>query len=203
MIKKKIFAMYFLAIVILLVSCQKRGAVYDESLPDDMNPYSGIALSEFSASYVEKYWNNRKFHLGKIRMELDDDLKGMVYAEFADSMNGAPSVVEIAIDTIGMKVVQLSELGKGSKIDPGMIHIENWKVDSQEAILLAKEEITKKYHISRIDSIHVDTNNASISKRDSWSIVVSSNAGRYFAYIDVLSKDITVGKVTEYNQNDD
>jgi len=105
------------------------------------NKLSAKELIDISNSYVDKYWDNRTYHIGKISMLLDENLEGKVEIWYKDDKidkNGIPSIITVEIDTKKNKILRIINQERNSKIVPGKINIDKFSIDSTDVIDVAK-----------------------------------------------------------------
>ncbi|MGA8942583.1 MAG: hypothetical protein WB502_07665, partial [Thermoactinomyces sp.] len=144
--KIKVLAIFFTALFIglalflfnLLLGGRK---TLNENIPDNKN--SAKELVKIAAPYVQEYWDDRKYYIGEIIMELNNNQEGKVEIWYKDDRGEGseevPNILTVSFDTKKNKILEIIEQPRDSKIEPGKINIEDWPIDSNEAIQIAKD----------------------------------------------------------------
>jgi hypothetical protein len=124
----------------LLTGCANPKQI-NETIPADVNTAREVV--QVVAPYVQDYWDGEGYHLGSIEMvDQNAEQQGEVRLTYADESDpDAPEVIEVVADTAQHKIVQIQKLGASSKIDPGKIAFDQWKLDSSEALEVAKTAV--------------------------------------------------------------
>jgi hypothetical protein len=152
----------------IITSCQKAVSVIDKDIPSHI--VSVKEIERLVAPYVNQYWEGREYHLGAIYMFLNENLEGEVSLTYADeSSTTSPNVIAVTVDTIENKIVNIKKMGSNSKLDPGRIDFNQWKIDSDEAFRIT-ESIFKAQNGFRYDEIIIRTNNIYLHDNEVWKI---------------------------------
>lgn len=119
----------------------------NEDLPDNLN--SGKSLAEYAVNVIETDCG-KKFDIGSVYMIVDSELKGEVEVTLVEKEQKKPMLVYVNFDTKSNKLLDFKYADWHSKLDPGIINIQNWKIDYAEAF-----EISKEFH-SKTDGFRYD-----------------------------------------------
>lgn len=123
--------------------------------------------------HVKEYWGTGAFHLGSVIMKLDEEQRGEVKLKFADESSAeTPNVIEVIVNTAEHKIVGIEELGSGSDVNPGKIELAQWKVDSVEAVELAKKELEYPAEFKPDQLMILSDNKGEFHKGDVWMITM-------------------------------
>lgn len=115
----------------IITSCQNAVSVINKDIPN--HSVSVKEIERLVGPYVKQYWEDREYHLGAIYMFLNENLEGEVSLTYADeSSTSSPNVIEVTVNTIESKIVSIEKMGNNSKLDPGRIDFNQWKIDSYE-----------------------------------------------------------------------
>ncbi|MEX1029269.1 MAG: PepSY domain-containing protein [Paenibacillaceae bacterium] len=149
--------------------------------------------------YVNDYWGNREYHVGKVSMILDKKGEGRVTISYVDKKD-PPNVVNVYIDSKQKKILNLRSLNREDKADPGEINIYEWTVDSDLAIDITKELFKSETNFE-IDKILAQTNNNFIKSPEVWEIKLINTKDKmtYWSTIDPYSGEVigSGGKTTK------
>lgn len=184
-----------LMLCFILSACGAQSTI-DQPIPLDV--VTAKEIEKLATPYVQSYWKNRKFHLGSINMILDGDQHGDVRLTYADeSSEIAPHVVQVIVNTASHKIIDLLPLGADSKIDPGRIDFASWKIDSQDALLLAKESFGYPSDF-KPDSLLIYSNNNFPPEDHSWLVTFQDQKKDevHSCFINVFTGEVT-SKETE------
>lgn len=127
----------------------------NEELPANMT--SSASMAEYARNIVEEDWG-KEFEIGSVRMTLDLELKGEVKVTLVEKDKKKPMIVFVDFDTKNNKLLRFNYAGRDSKLHPGFIDIQNWKIDYAEAIEIAKE-LHSKTEGFRYDDITIESCN--------------------------------------------
>lgn len=149
--------------------------------------------------YVNSYWRNKKYFVGEIFMKLDSNLEGEVIIWYKDDIkdrNGVPNIITLDIDTKKKKIISITKQERNTKIEPGKINIENWAVDSDEAVEIAKQAFkdTEDFDFTKV---FLNANNLYGDAIETWdlSFYNEKNNKAYVLKIDAYSGEIYKKKV--------
>lgn len=137
-------------------------------------------LVSIGKPYVDRYWNGRKYYIGEIIMELDNNLKGSVeiwYKDDRKNAEGVPNIITLEINTKSKKVVRIIEQERNSKIVPGNININKWLIDSEEAINIAKQQLNSVREF-KFSSAYITANDIYLDGKETWNIVFFNNINK-------------------------
>lgn len=168
--------------------------------PIDNNIVSAKQIEEYLASIsseIDKFAKN-DLTIGYIEMKLDNTYKGKVAVTLSQADSKRPTVIQVHFDTNSSVLEKIQYIGKSSKLYPGVIHIENWVIDSTDAIIIAKNffssnEFTEKF---RFDEILLNTYNDTLvdftGNTEKLCIYITDNVNgiRYEAKLDPYSGNI-------------
>lgn len=183
-----------LGVMILLgIYFTGNGEIIDEDIPSDMINAKELVIA--SKPYVEKYWNNRDYHIGEISMQLDSNYEGEVeiwYKDNEKNKNNVPNLITVNINTKENKIDRIISQERDTKIVPGEIDIENWNIDSTDAIDIATKQIKKSDSNFTFDYIYINGNNNYRDGVEVWNITLFNTiTGKaYITKIDVYTGEI-------------
>ena len=108
-----------------------------------------IGSEVVSAKQIETYLSNEvqrinKFSkydltIGSIDMKVDSEHRGEVTVIFVEKDNKNSKVIFAYLDTQKGMFYKFQDMGRESKLYPGIIHLQEWKIDSTEAVRISKE----------------------------------------------------------------
>ncbi|MBR5542607.1 MAG: hypothetical protein IKU65_00735, partial [Oscillospiraceae bacterium] len=83
-----------------------------------------------------------------------------------------------------------------SKLDPGIINIQNWKIDYAEAIEISEEFYSETDGFT-YDSVQINTCNSHKDKPEDWFVVLNDDQSkkRYYTRIDPYTGEIFVHSI--------
>jgi hypothetical protein len=168
--------------VMLLASCGYKDKDYNLDIPDNT---SSEKLIDIANEVVSDYWKGKNYHVGEVIMEVNRQYEGKVRIKYADeSNNSSPHVIEVIFNTSNNKLEKIKYLGNDSKVDPGIVLIDEWNFNSNEALDIALEVYGDKE--DNFDSIYIKTNNV----RNYWVVLFFKNNIRYFVEVDPYSGEV-------------
>lgn len=146
---KKTFIYFILLIILLSIFLYLRNSNQEE-----IN--SNLILKENTLNeivnqvspYVTKYYGNSNYHLGKIAFSGDDQLKGELRLTFARTTSKKLEPVEVLVNTFTNKIINLESIGNEENLDPGEIFYKKWKVDYNDAYVIAKKSFVKDFNLN-------------------------------------------------------
>lgn len=142
----------------------------NEDIPD--KKISAKDLVELAKPYVDKYFQEKDYYIGEINMDLDKNLEGVVqiwYKEKQQNHKKVPNIVTIEIDTKNKRILSIIDQVDDSKIEPGIINIEEWSIDSSDAIELAKK-IYKNYNDFDFTTVYLSGTQILENGPEKWKI---------------------------------
>jgi hypothetical protein len=151
------------ALLLTLVSCQSTMTDLNVTVPKASN--TAFELIEFVEPYFAKEAGDN-FLIGGIWMFLEKDLNGKVEFTFVE---GKSNVYIANIDTVKQKLVNIKYLGNDSKINPGSLSINEWKIDSDVAIKIALKAFNNIRDF-KYDKVIIHTNNNYHKKIELWEV---------------------------------
>ncbi len=156
----------FIVCLFLLSSCTRTEIVINEDIPE--NTMTAKELVTVADSYIKKHYKKEKYYIGKIIMKLDQSFKGKIVLTYS-TLTKSPHIIEVSLDTTIKKILTTRYVGKDSKIDPGFININKWKIDIDEAINLGLK-FFEIYPDFKYDSVLVKTSNYFRGDMEVWDI---------------------------------
>ncbi len=163
----------------------------NEDLPDNLN--SAKSMAEYAINTAEEDFD-KKFEMGSVYMILDSDSKGEVQVTLVEKDKKKPMIVFVYLDTKINKLLRLEYAGWDSKLHPGFIDIQNWKIDYAEALEISKEFYSKTAGF-RYDDVIIETCNPYPSEDEDWedwSVVFRDyqNRKNYYTRIEPYTGEI-------------
>lgn len=151
-------------------------------------------LVNLAKPHVDKYWGQRKYYIGKISMNLDKNLEGTVeiwYKDDQEDRNGVPNIITVEIDTKEKKILRIVKQERNTKIEPGNINIENWSVDSNDTIDIARSTFADVKDFD-FTLAYLSGNNLSKGGRETWdlSLFNENSKSAYYLEIDAYSGEV-------------
>jgi hypothetical protein len=166
----------------ILTSCVYKDKNYNQDIPDNS---SSEKLIDIADQVVSDYWKGKNYYVGEVIMEVNRQHEGKVRIRYADeSKDYNRHVIEVIFDTLNNKLEKIKYLGSDSKVDPGILLIDEWSVNSNEALEIALGIYGDKE--DNFDSIYLKTNNL----RNYWVVLLFKNNIRYFVEVDPYSGEI-------------
>jgi len=135
-----------------------------EDIPDNLN--SGKSLAEYALNIIEEDFG-KEFEMGSVYMILDSESKGEVEISLVEKDNENPMIACVQFDTKNNKLLHFEYEGRDSKLHPGFIDIQNWKIDYAEALEISKEFYSKTEGF-RYDDVIIRTCNSHPSEDEDW-----------------------------------
>lgn len=172
---------------LMLVGC---GAI-DADIPADVDAVKEIV--PLVEPHVKEYLGTEEFHLGSVIMKLDGEQQGEVKLKYADESSAdAPNVIEVTVNTAEHKIIGIEELGAESDVNPGEIKVAEWKVDSTEAVELAKKELEYPAEFKPDQLTILSDNSGEFHKGDVWMITLVDKKQNlvHDVVIDVMTGDV-------------
>lgn len=126
--------------------------------------------------------------LGSIEMEIDREHRGEVEVEFAEQNSDNPKIFKAALNTREGMLYEFTDWGRESKLYPGIIHLQNWNIDSTDAVRIS-EEFFRAEKDFRYDKIGLRSSDnfsiGDVANPERWSVYLSDykNKIRYKAEI--------------------
>ena len=194
--KNKVFAAIVsvgLCLLVLFLCIYMRQTHYEinEEIPDGLN--SGKSLAEYALNIVE---NNcgKEFETGSVYMILDPQSKGELEVTLVEKNKKKPMLAYVKFDTKSNKLLYFKYVGWDSKLHPGFIDIQNWKIDYAEALEISKEFHSKTEGFRYEDVIIKTCNSHPFEDEDweDWSVVFRDfrNGKNYETRIDPYTGEI-------------
>lgn len=179
--------------VLILSSCKyeyifKPYNEINEDIPDNLT--SSASMAEYARNIVEKDCD-KEFNVGSVYMILDSELKGEVRVTLVEKKQKKPLLVYVDFDTKNNKLLSFKYVSWHSKLDPGLINLQNWKIDYAEAI-----EISKAFYSEtdgfRYDDILIETINSFPATDEDWSVAFRDFQSKrnYNTHIDPYTEEI-------------
>lgn len=167
--KNKVFASIVTVALCMLVlsSCTYMLRPHNErneELPDNLN--SGKSIAEYALNIVEDDCG-KEFEIGSVYMILDSESKGEVEVTLVEKGKKKPMISYVKFDTKSNKLLYLKYAGWDSKLHPGFIDIQNWKIDYAEALEISKEFYSKTAGF-RYDDVIIRTCNSYPFEDEDW-----------------------------------
>lgn len=172
-----------LLIIIMLTSCNYK---IEEELPEDL--YSAFQLLPLANELAEKYSKNKEYHLGDVRMVLSNDHRGDVEFTYIHSES---RIIYVKIDTENHKIKEVVRRGYDSKLDPGKINMEAWKVDSINAVKITEEFFSETNGFKYTHMI-LHTPNV---MGESWSVSLRNKENIYDSHIDPKTGEVLYNNI--------
>lgn len=129
-------------------------------------------IEKISKDCINEIWKNNTYHIGDIKISLDEDLEGSIELWYADenrNKEGVPNIITVNVDTKANKIVSIIKQERNSKIEPQLIELDQWNVDIKEAIQKAKEAFLSEGDI-HFQNIYISNRYLGEEKRPVWSI---------------------------------
>ena len=194
----KIFTSLIIVVfcVLVLSSCKYIFKSYyerNEELPSNLT--SGKSIAEYARNIVEEDCG-KEFYVGSIDMRLDSELKGEVEVILVEKKQKKPLLVYVDFDTKSNKLLSFDYTSWHSKLDPGIINIQNWKIDYAEAIEISEEFYSETDGFT-YDSVQINTCNSHKDKPEDWFVVLNDDQSkkRYYTRIDPYTGEIFVHSI--------
>jgi hypothetical protein len=160
----------------------------------DANKLSAIELIGVAKPYVENYWGQRKYYIGKVSMDLNSNHEGLIEIWYKDDYkdkNGAPNIITVEIDTQKKKILRIIKQERNTKLDPGIINIEDWSIDSNDAVDIARNAFRDVRDFD-FTLVYLSGNNFAKGGRETWdvSLINEKNNNAYYLEIDAYSGEV-------------
>lgn len=193
----------FVFCILLFSSCEYAfiQSYYEvnEDLPDNLT--SGKSLAEYAVNTVEED-SGKEFNVGEVYMILDPELKGEVKVTLVEKKQRKPLLVYVDFDTKSNKLLSFNYNGWHSKLDPGIINFQDWKIDHTEAIEIS-ERFFSEADGFRYDRVLIYSCNSHPFKDEyweDWSVSLYDDKGKkkYYTRIDPYTGEILRHSISEY-----
>lgn len=151
-------------------------------------------LIEVTRPYIEKYWGNRTYYVGEVSMELNENFEGKVeiwYKDEKKNRKGVPNIITVEYDTKQRKIIRIVNQVRDSKIVPGILNIDKWNIDSNEAFDIAKNTFDKLSDFE-FTVAHIFVDKLYNDSKEKWSVNLynENNKKAYHLEIDVYTGEI-------------
>lgn len=195
--KHKVVIISVVIILIAIISgvayfLEGGGEVIDKEIPNDA--LTAKQLINLAKPYVDGYWENRDYQVGKISMTLDNNLEGQVEVWYSDNeknRKGIPHIITVEIDTKENKILRIIDQEREYKSVPGVINLFNWSIDSDKAVNIAKETFKQDPEFDFTVAFLSGTDLFKDGK-ETWDIALynEKNKKEYHVKIDAYTGDI-------------
>ena len=161
-------------------------------IPSEKTNLKGLV--EVTRPYIEKYWGNRTYYVGKISMALDENLEGKVeiwYKDEKKNEKGVPNIITVEYDTKERKIIRIVNQVRDSKIVPDILNVDKWNIDSNEAFDIAKNTFDKLSDFE-FTVAHIFVDKLYNDSKEKWSVNLynENNKKAYHLEIDVYTGEI-------------
>lgn len=198
--KIKILVSAILVIIIglvFVVYLQSGGKKIDASIPEDV--VSAKELIKLAKPYIDNYLKTSDYYVGKVSMALDKNQRGQVEIWYKDKerdKNGVPNIITVKIDTSTKKIIRIVKQERNTKIEPGIIHIDNWSIDSPKAIDIALECIIKDVDFD-YTSVYLYGSDIYLDGKEIWDVELYNKNNKKSAYVKIDAYTGEVYKIKE------
>jgi uncharacterized protein (UPF0216 family) len=168
------------------------GMRINADIPSEKTNLKG--LIEVTRPYIEKYWGNRTYYVGEVSMELNENFEGKVeiwYKDEKKNRKGVPNIITVEYDTKQRKIIRIVNQVRESKIVPGILNIDKWNIDSNEAFDIAKNTFDKLSDFE-FTVAHIFVDKLYNDSKEKWSVNLynENNKKAYHLEIDVYTGEI-------------
>lgn len=182
----KVALVILIFISIALTSCTYKFTRLNEDI--SINIHSAFDMLPIANNKISQYLDSNKYYLARIKMDLNKEHRGAVEFTFIQDES---KIGYIRFDTKENKIVEIERRSYDSKLDDGRINIENWKIDSIQAIKIAEEYFS---HIKEFNYKDVILNARSY-KSEHWSILLRDTNTYYDLKIEAITGEVIYSNV--------
>lgn len=163
---------------------QSGGKKINVAIPE--NIVNAKEIVKFVKPYVDDYFKTSDYYAGKIFMTLNKDRRGKVeiwYKDKKKDRNGVPNIITVEVNTNIRKIVRIIKQERNSKIEPGEINIDNWTIDSSDAIDIALKRINKD--ITDYTVIYLSGTDLFLDGNETWDVNLFNENTKKSAYVKI------------------
>jgi len=134
-------------------------------------------LNSNKIKQIHKRYRKHGLVVGKISMRLDIEHRGKVEVTFVEinkNPKKIPNVIIADLDTRKNMFYRFSYYGREGKLYPGVIHIQNWKIDSKDAVRIAEDFVNSNKN-SQYDRIWLLTNTIYKGNKETWEVFLTDS----------------------------
>lgn len=168
-------------IVVFLTGCD---ITYKGTILLDKENISAKNICKFLTEEFEekKEWRGyRKLRAGEIRINIDESSHETIEIIFMELLKSNPAVIVATIDNFKEPIASINEIGRDSKLWPGLININDWRIDSDDALRIGKAYVLKENF--SFDEVLIHGNSSGFLEGDQWSLRFWDNKTKTSCYI--------------------
>ena len=195
----KIVSFICIIVLVLVITFYVKSGdlIIYEDIPNDK--ISAKELVQIAKPYVDKYWGDRHYYVGEIIMSLDKELEGKVeiwYKDDKKNRKGVPNIITVEFDTKEKKIIRIAKQVRDSKIEPDVINIEKWNLDSSDILNISKEKFPELKD-SNITLVHISGNKLFADTKEFWrlNIWVEESKRSYHIKVDPYTGEVFSSEV--------
>lgn len=171
--------------IVLVIATVVIGVIVDPTpthlgKPIDSEIVSAKQIVEYLSNEIQKdrfFFKYDNLAVGKINMRLDIEHRGEVNVTFVEinkNPKKIPNVIIADLDTRKNMFYRFSYYGREGKLYPGVIHIQNWKIDSKDAVRIAEDFVNSNKN-SQYDRIWLLTNTIYKGNKETWEVLLTDS----------------------------
>ena len=169
----------------------------NEKFPENLT--SGKSIAEYARNIVEQDYGE-EFEIGSLDMTLDSELKGEGKVGLVEKGKKRPQIAYVKFDTKNNMLLNFYYYGYETKVYPGIIDFQNWKIDYEDAIEIS-EEFYSETEGFQYDSVLIETNDSYRGEEgwEVWRVLFYDyqNEKRYYTHIDPYTGGVLDHEVGE------
>lgn len=168
---------------------------------DDLN--KSVEYNVVSAKQIEDYlsselkgvekFNKYDLTVGSVDMKLDKEHRGDVTVTFVEKDRTKSKIIYATLDTRKGVFYKFQDVGRQSKLYPGIVHLNEWKIDSTDAVRIM-EYFYKNNKAFRYDEIWILSSSYYLGAEETWNVYLTDrkNSVKYGTRINPYSGEVVV-----------
>ncbi len=189
---------YFVATITFYGLTHPTISFKDFNKPMDYTIISAEQIESYLMNEIRQIDKLAKYDLtlGSIDMKINDGHRGEVTAIFVEKDSENSKVIFAYLNTNNSIFYKFSDYGRESKLNPGVIHLSEWKIDSTDAIRISEDFFSDNKDF-RYDEIWIKSCSYYKWNEETWDVYLTDrkNNIRYGTRINPYSGEVLVDTI--------